>query len=199
MSEKKAAGAGHGASTGRRRNDQSHRAILKAAVGLLEEIGYRAITIEKIAAKAGVGKQTIYRWWPSRAAVVLEASVQAAADAAPYPDTGSLLTDLRAFLTASFVSLDGPTGPVLRGLVAEAQLDEEFRQQFVESFIRPRRAGLIEILRRGAGRGELSADVNPELLADMIYGAKWNRLLFGHASLDARMASQMVKLVSCLG
>lgn len=109
------------------------------------------------------------------------------------------MTDLRAFLTASFVSLDGPTGPVLRGLVAEAQLDEEFRQQFVESFIRPRRAGLIEILRRGAGRGELSADVNPELLADMIYGAKWNRLLFGHASLDARMASQMVKLVSCLG
>jgi AcrR family transcriptional regulator len=198
MSRKRATEAGQRASTGRRRNDESHRAILRAAMGLLEEIGYRAITIEKIAAKAGVGKQTIYRWWPSRAAVVLEASVQAAADTAPYPDTGSLSTDLRAFLTASIVPLEGPTGPVLRGLVAETQLDEEFRQQFVESFIRPRRAGLIEILRRGAERGELSADVNPELLADMIYGAKWNRLLFGHAPLDARMASQMVKLVRCL-
>src|SRR5208282_1654323 len=151
-------------STGRRRNDRSHQAILKAAMELLTEVGYRGVTIEGIAARAGVGKQTIYRWWPSRAAVVMEASVRAAADSAPDPDTGTLETDLQKFLAGSFVSLQGTAGQVLRGMVAEAQLDAEFRTQFVETFIMTRRAGLVQILRRARKRKELSQDVDPELL-----------------------------------
>lgn len=134
---------------GRRRSDQSHRAILQAAKEVLEQVGYRAMTIEAIAARAGVGKKTIYRWWPSKAAVVLEALTSQAEAQAPFSDTGSLEGDLLAYFDLSFSGLQGKSATVLSGLAAEAQLDPDFAREFQRTFIVPRRQELVALLQRG--------------------------------------------------
>jgi AcrR family transcriptional regulator len=184
---------------GRRRSDQAHRAILQAAREIMEEEGYRAVTIEGIAARAGVGKKTIYRWWPSKAAVALEALAVYTDEEAPFPDTGSLEGDLLAYFELSFAGLQGKSGTVLSGLAAEAQLDPEFAREFQRAFIVPRKEELVALLQRSRQRGELAPDTNLEVLADLIYGAKWYRFLLYPAPLDDAFAREIVKLVLRMG
>ncbi|GHO94217.1 TetR family transcriptional regulator [Reticulibacter mediterranei] len=182
-------------SAGRRRNDKSHKAILQAALDLLEQDGYRALTIEAIAAQAGVGKQTIYRWWPSKAAVVLEAFTANAATQIPQPDTGSLRQDLQEFFAATLHAGGERTALVLRSLMAEALLDPEFAEQFLHIFIYARRNALGELLTRGVQRGQLAADVDINFLLDLVYGAIWYRVLVQHAALDEVLMEQLVDML----
>lgn len=179
----------------RRRSEQSHRAILQATMEIVSEVGYRATTIEAIAARAGVGKKTIYRWWSSKAAVVLEALTTYSEERAPFTDTGSLEGDLLTYFEHSFPGLQGKAGTALNGLAAEAQLDPAFAHEFQRQFIVPRKAGLVALLRRGVQRGELASDINLEVLADLIYGAKWYRLLLYPAPLDAAFAREIVGVI----
>ncbi|GHO56113.1 MULTISPECIES: TetR/AcrR family transcriptional regulator [Ktedonobacter] len=180
---------------GRRRSDQAHRAILQAAREVLEQVGYRAMTIEAIAERAGVGKKTIYRWWPSKAAVALEALTSHTEVQVLFSDTGSLEGDLLAYFELSFSGLRGKSGTVLSGLAAEAQLDPEFAREFQRTFIVPRKQELVALLQRGVQRGELAPDTNLEVLADLIYGAKWYRFLLYPAPLDDAFAREIVKLI----
>lgn len=180
---------------GRRRSDQSHQAILQAAREVLEQVGYRAMTIEAIAARAGVGKKTIYRWWSSKAAVALEALTSHTEGHVHFSDTGSLEGDLTTYFELSFPGLRGKSGTVLSGLAAEAQLDPEFARAFQRTFIVPRKQELVALLQRGLQRGELAPDTNLEVLADLIYGAKWYRFLLYPAPLDDEFASEIVKLI----
>jgi AcrR family transcriptional regulator len=180
---------------GRRRSDQSHQAILQAAREVLEQVGYRAMTIEAIAARAGVGKKTIYRWWPSKATVVLEALITQTEAHVPFTDTGSLEGDLLAYFELSFSGLRGKSATVLSGLAAEAQLDPEFAREFQRTFIVPRKQELVALLQRNLQRGELAPDTNLEVLADLIYGAKWYRFLLYPAPLDDVFAREIVKLI----
>ncbi|GHO79731.1 TetR family transcriptional regulator [Ktedonobacter sp. SOSP1-85] len=180
---------------GRRRSDQAHQAILQAAREGLEQVGYQAMTIEAIAARAGVGKKTIYRWWPSKAAVALEALTTSAEAHIPFPDTGSLGGDLTTYFEQAFPGLQGKAGTVLSGLAAEAQLDPEFAREFQRMFIVPRKQELVASLQRGLQRGELAPDTNLEVLADLIYGAKWYRFLLYPAPLDDAFAQEIIKLI----
>jgi AcrR family transcriptional regulator len=117
------------ASPVRRRSQRSHQAILSAATELLKENGYLGVSIEAIAASAGVGKQTIYRWWPSKADVVMEAVAFQLARDIPVPDTGSVESDLQAFLQRLFtVFATTGAGRTVAGLMAEAQTNPEFAQ-----------------------------------------------------------------------
>lgn len=190
--------AAQGTVRGRRRSEISHKAILRAAMELLSQGDYKSVTIEAIAAKAGVGKQTIYRWWPSRAAVLLEAYVEEASTSVPSPETGSLRTDLLKCLQISFASLQGTPARILRELAAEAQIDAEFEEAFRRAFVLPMLTSLAEILSRAHKRGELSADVDDGVLTEMIVGAQWFRLLFDHAPLDAHLAVKIADLVERL-
>jgi AcrR family transcriptional regulator len=184
---------------GRRRSKKSHEAILKAALTLLNERGYGAVTIEGIAARAGVGKQTIYRWWPSKAAVILEAFTACAESRVMPPNHGNLHTDLANFLETVFETLTRETGPILRALMSEALLDSEFAGALREIFIARRRQVLLEILQRGVARGEVRAQMDFELIIDMIYGPMWYRLLNQHGPLDKAFADQLTNaIVKCL-
>jgi AcrR family transcriptional regulator len=183
---------------GRPRSDRAHQAILQATMEVLSQEGYRAMTIEAIAARAGVGKKTIYRWWPSKAAVALEALVSYTEVHVLFSDTGSLEGDLLTYFELSFPGLQGKSGTVLSGLVAEAQLDQEFALEFQQTFIVPRKAELVVLLQRGVQRGELAPDTNLEVLADLIYGAKWYRFLLYPAPLDDVFAREIVKLILSL-
>ncbi len=180
---------------GRPRSGQVHQAILQAAMAVLEQEGYRATTIEAIAARAGAGKKTIYRWWPSKAAIILEALITGVEANVPFPDTGSLREDLLSYFEHSLPGLQDESGKLLRGLAAEAQLDPEFAREFQRVFIVPRREGLVALLKRAVQRGELATDISVDALADMIYGAKWYRFLLYPAPLDAAFAQEIVELV----
>ncbi len=177
--------------TGRRRNEAARDAILSAAYRLLSQPGTEALTIESIAAEAGVGRQTIYRWWPSKGAVLADALARHAQVVVPDRDTGSFTGDLTAFLTDTFAGLadEGLAGR-LRQIVAAAQQDEH-EAQVLADFTAVRRAALRAVLERGRASGELAPDADLDMLADMVYGVLYYRLLVGHAPLDAAAARSL--------
>ena len=174
--------------TGRRRNDAAQEAILDATFRLLSDPGTDAVTIDAIAAEAGVGRQTIYRWWPSKGAVVADALVRHARVVVPERDTGSFAGDLTAFFTDSFAGLENEGyADRLRQIVTEAQHDEHVAQVFAD-FTAVRRAALRALLERGRAAGELAADADLDMLVDMAYGVLYYRLLSRHAALDEKAA-----------
>jgi AcrR family transcriptional regulator len=178
---------------GRKRSEQSRLAILTAAYELVGEIGYARLTIEGIAARAGTGKQTIYRWWPSKADVVLDALATKADLHIPIPDEGSYAADLRAFLLASF-ALGGQATliGILRALMAEAQIDPEFWQRFRDGFLQRRRDALGVITGRAQARGDLPPGVSPGTVADIVFGVIWYRVLATRELPDSGLASELV-------
>lgn len=176
-----------------RRRAQPHQAVLKAAFELLRTVGYAAVTMDKLAQAAGVGKPTLYRWWSSKAEILLEAAVENAKEALPPPDTGSLAGDLTAYLGGLFVLLNAGGDAVARSLIAEAGLDEAFALQFRRSFIAARRAEVCLLLKRGRAAGELVSEVSDETLVDAFFGPVWYRLLL-HETLDAPLVTDLVSL-----
>ncbi|MFC5403344.1 TetR/AcrR family transcriptional regulator [Cohnella soli] len=169
---------------GRPRSQQAMEAVLTAVRQLLETSAYKQITMEGIAKAAGVGKPTLYRWWPNVASIVMDAMTKQARQDIGVPDTGSLESDLHLYIGDTCRSLTQGAGSIMRSLMAEAQFDDGFAQIFRESFICSRRETLIALLKRSAARGELPKDADLELLTDLCYGPIWYRLLNGHAPLD---------------
>jgi AcrR family transcriptional regulator len=162
---------------GRKRSEDSRLAILTAALELVGEIGYARLTIEGIAARSATGKQTIYRWWPSKADVLFDALAAKADLHVPVADQGSYRADLRAFLAASF-RLAGPAViEVLRALMAQAQVDEAFGERFRQSFLQRRRDALGEIVERARARGDLPPGISAGTVADIVFGVIWYRVL----------------------
>jgi AcrR family transcriptional regulator len=177
------------AHTGRRRNDAAREAILDATVDLIYNDA--DVTIDAIAHAAGVGRQTIYRWWPSKGAVAAEALARRARDIVPARDTGSVRDDLTAFLTDSFAGLeDENLRGALRRIAAAAQRDVHVAAVLAD-FTAARRAALRELLQRGQDRGELSPGADLAMLVDMAYGVLWYRVLISHAPLDAEAAKSL--------
>jgi AcrR family transcriptional regulator len=180
---------------GRPRSAECHGAILDAVLQLMQKDGYNAVTIEGVARHAGVGKQTIYRWWGSRAELILEAFANHAADLVPTPDRGSLREDLEVFINTGFKRLSKDYGAIMRGLMADAVLDADFNKILRVAFISKRRAATRAILQRGVERGEIAKTADLELMIDMLFGPVWFRLLVQHAKLDTGFARQLVQAV----
>jgi AcrR family transcriptional regulator len=182
---------------GRPRSESSRRAILTATLALVAETGYSGLTIEGIAARAGVGKQTIYRWWPSRADVLLEAGATEAELGVPVDDQGSYAADLRAFLQASYrMAGVAPYADLLRALMAEAQIDPDFGDRFRQAFIERRRAALAVITDRARLRGDLPRTPSDGTVADIVFGTIWYRVLATRQPLDASLTDQLVDLLA---
>jgi AcrR family transcriptional regulator len=182
---------------GRPRSETSRQATLTAAQELASEIGYGRLTIEGIAARAGVGKQTIYRWWPSKADILLEAGAAKADLHVPVTDHGSYRADLRAFLEASYQMAGHPQlADVLRALMAEAQIDPEFGDRFRAAFLERRREALAVITDRARERGDLPPRPAPGTVADIVFGTIWYRTLATRQPLDAGLVDDLVGLLA---
>lgn len=179
---------------GRPRSEAARRAILGAAVTELQERGYAALTMQGIASRAGVGKQTVYRWWPSKADVVLEAVAEMADELVVLPDEGSLEADLDVFLASTFHQRG--QRPVLVGLMAEALLDPSFAAEFRDRFLLVRRDVFRSILDRAAARGEVAPGADPDLLMDVVYGVLWYRLMLDHAPIDEELGRRLSGLIA---
>jgi AcrR family transcriptional regulator len=161
---------------GRPRDVRHDHAILDATLGILLEQGYRGVTIEGVAARAGVGRPTIYRRWPSKPAVVVAALVQSDRLTLPAPDTGSLRNDLIAVQRHQVERMNAPDARrVTAGLIADLADDPELADTYVNQFLAPRRATVWQVLQRGVDRRELDADVDFAFLYDLLVGPLFMR------------------------
>lgn len=185
-------------SPGRPRSAATRSAILDTATALLEKESFSRISIERIAAEAKVGKQSIYRWWDSKADVLLEASAERALKRLPTAgDTGDAFRDLEQLLQSFFANVrDASIGKAIRTFIAEAQHDPEFRGKFHRVFVTTRRDMLRQSIVGGIASGTFRADLDVEVAIDLIYGAFWHRLLSGELeTLDDRFAAAIVALL----
>lgn len=160
------------------RSEQSRRAILDAAISMIGELGYDNISIEAIARQAGVSKQTIYRWWPSKGAVILEAATESLGAVVTIPDTGDLVADLRTQLTAilDLVSTTG-FGPAYRCLIAAGQSDSALLRALFEQIIAPNIEDFRARTVLAQQRGELRAEADWQTMRDLLYGVIEYRMI----------------------
>jgi AcrR family transcriptional regulator len=162
---------------------------------ILQNDGYAALNIEAIAARAGVSKQTIYRWWASAAFIVLEALLSdMPAQEGLVPDTGSLKGDLLDLVRPTVRVLAARRAPIYKAMIAEAQADPRFAEAFRTQLMAAHREVVRAIVARAQLRGEVAYDVDAELAADLIYGPILYRLLNGHAGLDETFAYDLTDL-----
>jgi AcrR family transcriptional regulator len=165
---------------------------LAATLQLLTEKSLRDISIEEIARRAGVGKATIYKWWPSKAYVALDAYLRNVSRRLPTPDTGSVRNDIQEQVRSLMIFYKTPVGRILGQFVAEAQSDQDFATLFRERFLKPRRDQTGIIFDRGVERGEIDRNLDRELVLDLIYGSAIYRMIVRHAPLDRKMADRIV-------
>jgi len=178
--------------SGRPRSQQARAAVLRATSELMREVGLRAMTTDDIAARSGASKATIYKWWPNKYAVAVEAFLSEMAVESADPDTGSAREDFRRALRGLIHFYTGETGRAYAQLVGEAQFDPKIGAELRDHLVGARRELVRAIWDRGVARGELRADVDPEVAIDLIFGPAMYRLVAGHAPLDDTAAEAVV-------
>jgi AcrR family transcriptional regulator len=185
---------------GRPRSEEAKRAILDTALRLCERDGYQQVTIKAIADDAGVGRQTVYRWWPDKAQVLLDALIGLRERELPRRvwETDDPLRDVRNLLEVTFALTQEITGKALVGLLAEAQDDPGLSRRLQETVIGPRRDALRDILRRGVDMGALTETVPLPLVVDFAFGTMWYRLLHRHAPVDAELAREITDAIALM-
>ncbi len=181
-----------GASAGRPRSEEAHQAILDATLELLAEVGFSALTVEGVANRAGVGKATIYRRWPSKLPLVVEAF--GALPGLEDVDTGDLVGDLSEMLR-SYLKLfeTTPLAAVLPSLAGERAHNPQLSELF-DPVLRGRRQPLAAALERAVKRGELPADLDLDLAADLVVGPIAVRLFFTGRTIHPRIVDPLIEL-----
>jgi AcrR family transcriptional regulator len=185
-------------SPGRPRSEPARQAILAVAMELLLDQGLNAMSMDEVARRATVSKATIYRWWPSKERLALDALAAewAASGSTPDRDTGTLRGDLLILFRPWIRQLNRrPYARVVAGLVAAAQADAEFADLYRQQFVRPRRNASRDLLVRARDRGQIAADTDLEVALDLLYGPIYHRLLHGHAPLTERFAQHVIEAV----
>ena len=164
---------------GRPRNKDADRRILQAALDLVERVGFRVVAMEAIAEQAGVARTTVYRRWPSKATIVMDALMLDVEPEIGFPSGCSPLESLRTQMSLLARAFRSRKGVLVRSLLAEAQFDPELKQAFRERWILKRRAVATSVIRAAIAAGELARDTDPEVLLDALYGGLYYWLLIG--------------------
>jgi AcrR family transcriptional regulator len=181
---------------GRPRDAGHDRAILGATLRLLQEHGYAGLTIEGVAAAAGVSRPTIYRRWPSKPALVVAALVESNQLALPSPDTGSLRGDLLEVQRRVVALTNAPNARrVTAGLIADLATDPELAEKYVHDYLVPRRATVWQVLQRAVDRGELDADVDFAFVYDLLVGPIFMRAVVWGQPLPPDAVEKSVDIV----
>jgi AcrR family transcriptional regulator len=170
--------------TGRRRNPATHDAILDATAALLDEIGFEKLSLEGVAARARVGKATIYRWWPNKSALAMEALLRALGPHPSWPETASARADIEHQLHQLAILYRGKSGALIGKMVALAQFDGDTMQRLQSDFLDPLRRTVKQLLHRGIAYGEFKADLDLDSAFDLLYGPLIQRLLLRHSGIE---------------
>jgi AcrR family transcriptional regulator len=176
---------------GRPRSQAAHVAVLKAALRLVTKRGFRAVSVNEIAAEAGVGKMTLYRHWPNKAALVMDSLLVLIGSETDFPEAGSAIESLRQQLGLQAAFFRSSRGTLIRSLVAEAQSDSELAIAFRERWLNPRREGVRQIMRAAVVEGSLRSDIDIDTAIDLLYGSLYYRLLLGAGALDERFVDSI--------
>jgi AcrR family transcriptional regulator len=180
---------------GRPRSEESRQSILRSTLKLLKEDGFGELSIEAIAADANVGKTTVYRWWPTKAALVADAFSTSAEEELTFPDTGSVENDMRLQMHRLIRVFRSRRGKVVAALLAGGQSDPELIEAFRDRFLWPRRRQAYKTLQRGVDRGELPTNSDFDLILDALYGPIYMRFLIHHDTLDDEFVDQLCTVV----
>jgi AcrR family transcriptional regulator len=180
---------------GRPRNERSRRAIIRSTLRLLRKTTFADLSIEAIAADAGVGKATVYRWWTSKGALVVDAFVSSIEDELHFPDSGSVQRDMSLQMKEFVELLNSPVGRIVAALLAAGQHDPELMQEFRARFLRRRRQEAYQTLQRGIDRGELPHGLDLDLILDLLYGGIYMRFLIRHDELSERYVGDVCRVI----
>jgi AcrR family transcriptional regulator len=188
-------GNGEKRAPGRPRSEESRQAILRSTLKLLKETGFPQLSIEAIAADADVSKATVYRWWPTKAALVADAFSASADEELRFPDTGSVQKDMNLQMRQVIRVFRSQRGKVVAALLGGGQSDPELIAAFRDRFLWPRRRQAYQTLQRGIDRGELPAGIDMNLILDTLYGPIYMRFLIRHDDLNESFADALCELV----
>jgi AcrR family transcriptional regulator len=181
---------------GRPRSEESRQSILRSTLKMLRQNGgFADLSIEAVAADANVGKTTVYRWWPTKAALVADAFSSSADEELRFPNTGSVQNDMSLQMRRLIRIFRSPRGRVVAALLAGGQSDPELIEAFRERFMWPRRKQAYQTLQRGVDRGELPVNSDFDLILDSLYGPIYMRFLIRHFKLDEKFADEICGLV----
>jgi AcrR family transcriptional regulator len=178
---------------GRPRSERARLAILEAGADLLLDGGLAATTIEGIAARAGVSKVTIYKWWPTRGAVAIDSYFHRYRQTISFDDTGDLARDLSRQVLTLIDAFRGRAGEVMAELIGQAQSDPDLAETLRTKWIEPRREASSALVQRAVDRGEIDPGTDIQVLLDQIYGPIYFRLTLRHQPLDRALAATLVR------
>ena len=173
----------------------SHAVIMDAVYSLLQKKSIRDLTMEEVAKRAKVGKPTLYKWWSTKAALVLAMLCERMAPNLEKPSDLTAEESVQFRVRTLIDAFGGPFGKIVAGLIAEGQSEPAIRQAFFDRWVSPRRAATIADLERGKNTGELRSDTEPDLLNDAIFGAIYYRLLLRSGPLTRRFGEELVEQV----
>jgi|SRR5579871_283111 len=180
---------------GRPRSENARQSILRSTLKLLRKSSFADLSIEAIAADARVGKATVYRWWPNKGALVVDAFAASTEDELHFPDSGSVYKDMSRQMIQWLGVLRSPRGCIVRAILAAGQSDRELLEEFRSRLLRPRRQEAYQTLRRGIDRGELPRGLDLDLVLDILYGAIYMRFLIRHDELSERYVEEVCRTV----
>ena len=180
---------------GRPRSEQARQAILRSTLRILGQSGFSDLTIEDVADHAGVGKATVYRWWPNKGALIADAFASNTTRKLRFPDTGSVFSDMSRQMRQLVKMFRSPRGRIVSAILAAGQSDRDLIAAFRDRFLWPRRQEAYATLRRGIRRGELRKDIDPDLVLDSLYGPIYMRFLIRHDRLTPEFVDRLCALV----
>jgi AcrR family transcriptional regulator len=179
---------------GRPRSEEARQSILHSTLKLLGEKGFSELTIEAVAARANVGKATVYRWWPDKGALIADAFASSATRKLHFPDTGSVRSDMNQQMRQLIKVFRSRRGRIVSAMLGAGQSDHNLIAAFRERFMKPRRQEAYATLRRGISRGQLKKNVDMDLLLDSLYGPIYMRFLLRHDKLTPEFVDGLCEL-----
>src|SRR6266852_1313777 len=181
---------------GRPRSEKARKAVIQSTLALLNRVGFHELSMESVAARAGVGKATVYRWWSNKAELVIDSFVWAVEEELRFPSAGSVLASIHEQMRRWAVIFRSPLGQIVATVIGAGQSDPEILHAFRAHWVEPRRVEARKLLQQSIKKGEIRADLDPDTVLDMLYGPLYLRLLLKHAPLDENFVDTVFKVVS---
>ncbi len=181
---------------GRPRSEKARNAVIRSTLALLKRVGFNELTIESVAAHAGVGKATVYRWWPNKAELVIASFVSAVEEELRFPSAGSVLGSIHQQMRRWASIFRSPLGQIVATVIGAGQSEPEILEAFRAHWVEPRRIEARRLLLQAIKKGEIRAELDPDMVLDLFYGPLYLRLLLKHAPLDEKFVNTVFGVVT---
>ena len=183
---------------GRPRSEKARKAVIRSTLALLKRTGFHELSVEAVAAHAGVGKATVYRWWSNKGELVIDAFVSAVEKELRFPSAGPVLQSIHVQMRRWAVIFRSPLGQIVAAVIGAGQSEPEILEAFRSHWVEPRRVEARRLLGQAITIGEIRADLDPDTVLDLLYGPLYIRLLLKHAPLNEEFVDTVFEIVSPL-